>query len=95
MMQITNQKVWNSGDHDAKWFLDIYRMGNDGNLHVMPIQEIEIGKPVILQLTDGQFIRTSSVQRWTILGGMRIYTKNRTYYAVTDDNVRQPIYAQA
>lgn len=76
------KNYWNKNDNTSKDYLNV--MAPDGNGGYIPvsISTVQVGQPCFLQLPNGDIIRTSKVHSWTIIGGARINTENRTYYAL-------------
>lgn len=72
---------WQPDDNNDKRFIRIFKTVN-GQLVETAIQNIEIGKPAILQLATGDIVRTSSVLEWTCYGHIGIRTRNREYYYI-------------
>ena len=75
------QRVWHPNDKTDKRFVAVLRQTEYGYTPIQ-MQEIRIGEPCILQLTNGSIIQTSPVQSWTVYGHTEIVTKSRRYYCV-------------
>lgn len=61
-------------------FTEIYAPAINGGYQEIPIQNLIIGQPCYLLLDNGNFVRTSPVQSWTIYGHTEICTQNTAYY---------------
>lgn len=75
---------WKKGDNASKDFVSVMKDNGDNTYSPAPIQSLVIGQPCLLKLPSGDIVRTSKVQSWTLIGGMRINTASRTYYAVKE-----------
>lgn len=76
------KNYWRKEDNQSKDFTNVMESDGKGGYRPTQIQSIIIGQPCILQLPNGDIVQTSAVQSWTLIGGMRINTKSRTYYAI-------------
>lgn len=80
-VQFTGYARWTPDDNNDKRFIRIFKEVN-GRLVEATMQDIEIGKPVILQLDTGDIVRTSNVLEWTCYGHVGIRTRSREYYYI-------------
>lgn len=78
----TTQKRWSPEDYDDKRFIRVFNQLPDGHLVEISMSDIEIGRPVVLQLDTGEFVRTSTVVAWTTYGHVGIRTRSREYYYI-------------
>lgn len=63
-------------------FLQVMAKNEYGQFYPIPIQQIRIGHPCILQLADGTIVQTSKVQSWTTYGHTEIRTAHSIYYTI-------------
>lgn len=63
-------------------FCQVLGQTPDGAFYPISMQNIQIGQPCILQLANGNIIRTSNVKEWTIYGHTQIRTEHTIHYAL-------------